>query len=204
LETTPSIDFYFFIGSTYTYLSVLRAEDAARDAGVMLKWRPFFLRDILAEMDNSPFVGKPAKRSYMWRDLEHRAALHGLRFEGAPPYPVDPQGVANRVAHVAATHGWCAEYVRAVYRGGFLEKNPPGDPGFMRTVPETLGRDPASVLEAADSDGVRSGLARRTDEARRLGVFGSPSFVCGSEVFWGDDRLEEALAWATGRHPARS
>ena len=76
------LDFFFFIGSTYTYLSVMRIEAAAAAAGVELRWRPFFLREILLEQDNSPFIGKPAKMRYMWRDLERRATRHGVEFAG--------------------------------------------------------------------------------------------------------------------------
>ena len=63
-------------------------------------------------------------------------------------------------------------------------------------IVEGLGRDAARCLEAADGDEVRAEYARQTDRARALGLFGSPSFVCGDEVFWGDDRLDDALDWA--------
>lgn len=201
---TPTIDFHFFIGSTYTYLTVERIGPAARSAGVEVRWKPFFLRSILIEMNHSPFVGKPAKLAYMWRDLERRAAVHGIRFAGVPPYPVDPDGLANRLAQVAATEGWIEEYARAVYRRWFLEHEVPGEPGGLRRMLESLGQDADAVIAKAEGPDNRAALEAATDQAKQLGIFGSPSFACGAEIFWGDDRLEEALLWAAGRHPRQA
>jgi 2-hydroxychromene-2-carboxylate isomerase len=73
------IDFWFSIGSTYTYLSVMRIEAVARQSGVTFRWRPFDVSAIMIEMDNIPFSNKkPAKARYMWRDIERRAILHRL------------------------------------------------------------------------------------------------------------------------------
>ena len=66
--------FFFFFGSTYTYLSVMRIAKQASAAGVAVRWRPFSVRQIMTEMDNIPFAKKPVKAAYMWRDIERRAA----------------------------------------------------------------------------------------------------------------------------------
>jgi 2-hydroxychromene-2-carboxylate isomerase len=198
---TRTIDFYFFIGSTYTYLTLERIEAAARSADVEVVWRPFFLRSILAELNHSPFVGKPPKLAYMWRDLERRAALHRIRFAGIPPYPVDPDGLANRVAQLAATEGWVEDFARTVYRRWFLAHEVPGSLTSLRNVLAGLGQDPDAVIARAEASSNRAALDAATERARRLGVFGSPTFACEGEIFWGDDRLEEALQWATGTHP---
>jgi 2-hydroxychromene-2-carboxylate isomerase len=79
------IEFFFFVGSTYSYLSVSRAQALAERAGVPLAWRPFSVRTLMREQNNSPFAGKPVKLKYMWRDLERRAARFGVPFDGAPP-----------------------------------------------------------------------------------------------------------------------
>jgi 2-hydroxychromene-2-carboxylate isomerase len=69
------IDFWFSIGSTYTYLSVMRVGDIERQNGITFRWRPFDVRAIMTEMDNIPFTNKPIKARYMWRDIERRATL---------------------------------------------------------------------------------------------------------------------------------
>jgi 2-hydroxychromene-2-carboxylate isomerase len=192
----PGLDFYFFIGSTYTYLAVNRVEALAAREGVALRWRPFNVRDIMIEQNNRPFVGKPVKMQYMWRDVERRARRYGIAFRSVPDYPVDPDGRANRVAIVAAADGWCPAYTKAIYRSWFLENQAPGDPSHLRSILSQLGKDPEAVLSRADSPEVRAALAAETEQARQLGIFGSPTFACGSEIFWGDDRFEDAVEWA--------
>ena len=189
------LDFFLFLGSTYTHLSVHRAERLAARAGVGLRWRPFSARTLMLEQNNRPFIGKPVKLAYMWRDLERRAQRHGVPFVAIPPYPIDMEQLGNRVATVAALEGWCAGFMQAAYAAWFLQNRDPGD---VRTLEELLlgmGRDPATVLGRADSAEIRERYAEETDAARRLGIFGSPTFACGSEIFWGDDRLEDALDW---------
>ena len=79
------LQFFYFIGSTYSYLSVARAEPLASQAGVELIWRPFSVRTLMREQNNIPFATKPQKMKYMWRDLERRAQRFGVPFEGALP-----------------------------------------------------------------------------------------------------------------------
>lgn len=194
------MDFFLSYGSTYTYLSVMRIERLAEQKGVSVNWRPFHLRTITTEQNNRPFVGKPVKMKYMWRDLERRASDHKLAFNGIPPYPVDPESLAHRVGVVAASEGWCPEYSRELYRRWFLEHKAPGDAQDLRRLIAKLGRDPEAVLSRADTDDTMARLMAETDVARALGIFGSPTFADSAEIFWGDDRLETALEWAKGTH----
>ena len=193
--STRTLDFFFSIASTYTYLAVNRAEDLAARAGVALRWRPFNVRAIMIEQNNRPFVGKPVKMQYMWRDLERRAARHGIPFRSIPPYPVDPDMLANRVASLAALEGWCPEYTRSTYRDWFLEGKVAGQEANVRSVLAGIGKDPDATIARANSDEIRSRFDAETEAARQLGVFGSPTFAFGSEIFWGDDRLEDAIDW---------
>lgn len=198
--SAKSLDFFYFIGSTYTHLAVHRAQDAAARVGVALVWRPFSVRTLMREQNNSPFAGKPVKMAYMWRDLERRAMRLGVPFTKPPSYPIDAQEQANRVATLAATEGWCPAFTRAAYAAWFLGGEDPAAPEALRRILATLGKDADAVLAQADSDAVRARYAAETDRARALGIFGSPTFVCGDgEIFWGDDRLEDALDWCLAR-----
>jgi 2-hydroxychromene-2-carboxylate isomerase len=197
-----AIDFWFSTGSTYTYLSVMRLPEVERREGVRFNWRPFDVRRIMLEMNNRPFVGKPAKEAYMWRDLERRAARYGLPIRVPAAYPLKEFERANRVAVLGAAEGWCRDYVRASYRRWMQEGLEPGlDPNLSMSLREA-GQDPARVLPLVDAaDAVRA-LDAATDAARALGIFGAPTFAVGSEIFWGDDRLEDALQWHRGVRPA--
>jgi 2-hydroxychromene-2-carboxylate isomerase len=195
MTRSAHIDFWFTMGSTYSYLTVMRLPQLAERTGVAFRWRPFHLLTILQEMQHVPFADKPAKMGYMWRDIERRAARYGLPFKHSPPYPVDPENLANRVGVLAALEGWCPEYTRASYAAWFLEGKAPGEPEHLAALLRRLGRDPAAVMARAESAEIRGKYAAETDVARKLGIFGSPSFVAAGEMFWGDDRLEDALLW---------
>jgi len=190
------LDFFLSLVSTYTYLAVNRAQELASREGVTLHWRPFNVRAIMVEQNNRPFVGKPAKLQYMWRDLERRANRHGIPFKSIPPYPVDPDLLNNRVASLAALEGWCPEYAKASYRDWFIEGKPAGEVARVRAILDVLGKDADATIARANSDEIRAHLDAETDTARKLGIFGSPTFAFGTEIFWGDDRLEDAVDWA--------
>ena len=194
------LDFWFYIGSTYSYLSIEGADAAAAREGFALRWRPFSVRSIMLEQNNRPFVGKPVKLAYMWRDLERRANRYGIPFRSPPDYPVDPEGLANRVAVVASLEGWCPEYTKATYRAWFLDNKAPGDVRHLGSILLSLGKDPEGTIARADDKEVRALYDSETEYAKGRGIFGSPTFMCGNEIFWGDDRFEDAIEWAKA-HP---
>jgi 2-hydroxychromene-2-carboxylate isomerase len=196
-----ALDFFFFYGSTYTYLTAMRIEETAARAGVSVRWRPFNVRQIMIEQNNIPFRGKPMKMRYMWRDIERRAAHYGIPYLKEPPYPVDPENLANRVGVLAATQGWCPAYTKATYRAWFIDGKGPGDPDEVAALLNGLGKDAGAVIAEANGQAVRDKYDAETEAARTLGIFGSPTFVVNDEVFWGDDRLDDALAWAVGQRP---
>jgi len=188
------IDLWFSIGSLYTYLTASRVGRVEQETGIRFRWRPFSVRTIMLEMDNVP-VKQPIKLAYAWRDVERRAAMYGVPFRTRPPYPLKNSDLANRIATVAANEGWCADYVRVCYRGWFQDGHEAGsEPNISPTLHE-IGQDAARVLPLAQSEDTGRALAAATDEARRLGIFGVPTFATRGEIFWGDDRLDDAIRW---------
>ena len=132
-----SIDFWFSIGSTYSYLSVMRLPEVARMEGLMFRWRPFSVRQIMREMDNRHLAGKPVKYRYMWRDIERRAALQGFPANVPVPHPIAEFDAANRVAILGMAEGWGIDYVRETYRRWFQDRQEPGsDPNLSVSVRE--------------------------------------------------------------------
>lgn len=194
------MDIFFFPASTYTYLTAMRIGNLAEAKGIELTWRPFNVRAIMIEMDNIPFAKKPVKARYMWRDIERRAARHAIPVPPVqPPYPVDPELKALKVAIVAATEGWCGEFAKASYRLWFIDGRAPGTGTVTEEVIASLGRNALDVMQQAESPATSARIEVETEAARRLGIFGSPTFAVGDEIFWGDDRLEDALDWAAER-----
>jgi 2-hydroxychromene-2-carboxylate isomerase len=194
MSDAKPIDFWFAIGSMFTFLTVMRIDRVEDMTGIHFVWRPFSVRDIMIEMDNRP-ISKPVKFEYLWRDLHRRAEMYGFAFDGKAPYPTKNGDLANRVAIVGAQEGWCADYVRATYRRWFVEKQEPGsEPNLSESLRE-IGEDPARVIALAERQAAHDAFKAATDEARQLGIFGAPTFVTHGEVFWGDDRLEDAVTW---------
>jgi 2-hydroxychromene-2-carboxylate isomerase len=189
------IEFWFTMGSTYSYLSVMRLADVERAHTVKFRWRPFHLLLILQEMKHVPFADKPTKSHYMWRDIERRAAMYGLPVKVPAPYPAKQSIAANLVAIVGMREGWGADFVRAAYRRWFQQGEETGSEPNLSSSLHDIGQDPARVLALANSEEVNALLLSETDAARQLGIFGSPTFTVGKEIFWGDDRMGDAISW---------
>jgi 2-hydroxychromene-2-carboxylate isomerase len=192
--------FWFEYGSTYTWLTVARLPALAAARGVQVDWRPFLLAPILKHqsgMERGPFLGHPKKLSYMWRDLERRAAAHGIAYRKPSDYPPNTLLTA-RIGTMASVQGWCEGFTQEVFRLHWTEDVAIGTQENLQRALTAIGRDPEATLVAAQSDANKQLLRSITDAAEALGVFGSPTFTVGDELFWGDDRLEDALAFAAG------
>jgi 2-hydroxychromene-2-carboxylate isomerase len=195
-----TISFWVSIGSTYSFLPVMRLDDVTAETGVEFTWRVFNVRRMMREMNNVPFADKPAKLAYMWRDLERRAAGYGLTAHLPAPYPISDLERANRLAYLGLQQGWGKAFVQAVYRRWFSQGLEAGGEANLSASLTEVGQDPAEAFARAEAADIAEGLERATDAAIALGIFGAPSFTVGEELFWGDDRLEDAIAWYRRTH----
>jgi len=196
LQMAQPIDCWITLGSTYTYLTVMRLPEVTQLEGVTLRYRPFDLRRLFKEMDFFPFPPDAPKTRYMWQDLRRRAGKHGISIRLPAPYPATDSSLANRVAIVGLRNGWGDAFIQASYRRWFQQGQEPGsDPNVSESLRE-IGQDPRRVVSLANGDEVEREFSSETDLAKSLGVFGSPTFVVGDQLFWGDDRLEDAVSWA--------
>jgi 2-hydroxychromene-2-carboxylate isomerase len=193
------LDFYFFYGSIHSYLSVMRIGAIASTAGVDVRWQPFNLREILIEQNNTAFTKNEVKMNYFSHDVERRASRHKIPFAGRAPYPADPDLLALRVGLIAAQERWCEDYSRATFHQWFIGRRAPGVDDHVERVLASLDKSPAPIIARAMSAEGERLLKTATDAARKLGIFGAPTFAIGPEIFWGDDRLEDALAFAARR-----
>ncbi len=193
-----ALDFWFDFASTYSYPAALRIRPLAREAGVAVRLRPFLLGPIFKAQgwDTSPFNLYPAKGRHMWRDLERLCADLGLAFRRPDPFPQNSL-LAARVALVGLADRWGEDFCEAVFRAQFVEGRSIDSAAAMASILGTLGVAAEPVLTAAQSEANKTRLRAETAEAQRLGLFGAPTFVTADgELFWGNDRLEQALRWA--------
>jgi 2-hydroxychromene-2-carboxylate isomerase len=194
----PALDFWFDFASTYSYVAAMRIAPLAAQAGVTLRWRPFLLGPIFQAqgLDNSPFNLFPVKGRYMWRDLERLCADIGAAFRRPEPFPQNSL-LAARAALVGLQQDWGEEFCRRVFRAAFADGLDIGKAETIGGVLTQLGQAPAEMLAKAHSDDNKSRLRAETDAAAKLQIFGAPTFsTAAGEIFWGNDRLEQALAWA--------
>ncbi len=192
-----NIDFYFSIGSTYTYLSVTRILDVEKKYGVKFNWKPFSVRAIMKEMNNIPFPkDKKNKVDYMWRDIERRAENYGFFAKTPVPYPLSEFDLANQIAILGLDKGWGIDYIRLTYKKWFQQgKEPAVDPSISEVCDE-LKLNKNEIINSAKNQDIQNKYQSNTDSARNNKIFGSPSFIIKNEVFWGDDRMEDAIKWA--------
>jgi 2-hydroxychromene-2-carboxylate isomerase len=194
----PRLEFWYDFASTYSYLSAMRIEEAAAQAGVSLVWKPFLLGPIFSAQgwNTSPFNLYPAKGRNMVRDIERLAAARNLPFRMPSPFPQNSL-LAARLALIGHGEGWGPAFTRAVYKAEFQDGAAISDRHVLGTLLQGLGHDSETLLARVEQPDVKQLLRQQTEEAQELGIFGAPSFLCGEELFWGDDRLEQALAWAS-------
>lgn len=192
------IEFWYEFGSTYSYPAAMRIERLAANAGVTLRWRPFLLGPILKEqgLNDSPFNIFAAKGRYMWRDLTRICEAEGMPLN-LPPARFPQNGLkAARLALIGESEGWTPAFTRAVFAANYAEQKDISDDATLAAILAALGLDAEAAFAAANTKENKEALKAQTEEAAARGLFGAPSFTVGDELFWGNDRLEAALAWA--------
>ena len=192
-----NINFYFSIGSTYTYLSITRILDVEKKHQVKFNWIPFSVRVIMKEMNNIPFPkDKKNKVDYMWRDIERRAEGYGFFAKTPVPYPLTEFDLANKLAILGLKEGWGIDYVRLTYKRWFQDGKEPATEPNITEIFQELKIDQKKVMEDVMKDEIENQYQLNTNNARDNKIFGSPTFVLNKEIFWGDDRMEDSISWS--------
>jgi 2-hydroxychromene-2-carboxylate isomerase len=146
-----------------------------------------------AGWNDSPFNVYPAKGRYMWRDLERLCERDQLPFRRPSGFPRSGL-LAARVALVASAEGWCPAFTRTVFRANFAEDREISSEDTIGEILRSLGHEPAAVLSRALAAENKEALKRRP-RRHSAGDLRAPSFIAHGELFWGNDRLEDALTW---------
>jgi 2-hydroxychromene-2-carboxylate isomerase len=196
--TRKTIDFWYEFASTYSYPAAMRVEKMAKAAEVTVRYRPFLLGPIFGAQGwkDSPFNIYPVKGRYMWRDLERICEAEGIPLK-LPPVRFPQNGLkAARLALAGESEGWIGDFTRAIYTANFAEQRDIADDATLALVLSKLGVNPEDAVKAANTQENKDRLKAQTEEAIARGLFGAPSFTVGDELFWGNDRLEQAVAWA--------
>ena len=188
------IEIWFDFASNYSYLSAMRIEELARARGVRVAWRPFLLGPVFKSlgMDTSPFVVQKQKGAYVWTDMERQCRKYGLGWTRPSTFP-RRSILPARIATLADGQPWQAEFIRRVMCLNFVDDRDIEDHAALADILAALGQDGPAILAKAETDEIKQRLRARTEEAQQRGIFGGPMFFVGAEMFWGNDRLDDAL-----------
>ena len=192
------IEFWFEYGSTYSYLAASRIEAACEVASVRVRWRPFLLGPLFKAqqgLSDSPFNVFPEKGRYMWRDMERRCENYGLPFTRPSVFPRNGL-LAARISCAHQEAAWLPAFARAVYAANFSQDLAIEDPEVLAGILDAVGEDGGARVADGSRDDVKLALRQQTERAAELGIFGAPSFVVGDELYWGHDRMGDAIAQA--------
>ena len=194
------IEFWFEFASTYSYPAAMRIQSLAEARGVQVSWHAFLLGPIFRDQgwNDSPFNLLPVKGRYMWRDLERICAAEGIPLRRPTVFPRNGL-LAARVACRNAGEPWLPAFVREIYRANFEHDLDISSPEVVAQSLSVAAAEPDEILADAQTRESKDALRDQTARAAQLGIFGAPSFVVGDELFWGNDRLEDALSWAEQR-----
>ena len=200
MNPKAEIEFWFEFASTYSYPAAHAVEAAASARGVAVKWRSFLLGPIFAAQgwNDSPFNIYPAKGAYMWRDLARICGSQGLPLKKPSQFP---RGSLLGARIVCRFHDapWAGDFVRRVYSANFADDLDIASPFVIGKILADMGQTPAPIMQAVQEQTSKEAFRAQADKAVALGIIGAPSYVVDGEVFWGGDRLAQALDWACGK-----
>lgn len=194
----PVLDFWFEFSSVYSFLAAMRIAPLADAAGVQVRWKPFLLGPIFAKqgMTDSPFTLFPVKGRHMIRDVNRTADEIGVGFRWPDKFP-QSSVLASRVALVGLKDSWGEDFSRAVFHAEYAENRVISEPNVIADILTKLKVPVDATFASAQADDIKAELRGATADADRRGFFGAPTFTTqDGELFWGNDRLEQALRWA--------
>lgn len=192
-----TIEVWYEFGSNYSYLSVNRIGALARSKGIAIKWEPFLLGPVFKSLgwETSPFILQEQKGRYVWKDMERQCAKYGLAWNRPSTFPRRAL-LPMRVAVLGKNQMWIEAFSKRMMELNFVEDVDIDSVEVVSQVLKDLGVDAASTIEQAQSDANKLELKAQTERALSLGVFGGPTFFVKGEMFWGNDRLGDALEYA--------
>ena len=194
---SPRMQMWFDFASPYSYLAIERVGALAEAAGVVVDLRPFLLGPIFQAQgwNDSPFRLFPGKGAYMMRDIARLADKYGVTYNRPRLFP-RMSVLPARIALLGQDEPWGRDFSVAVFRANFQHDQDIQAEDVVHQVLKDLSLDADMLIERAKTEAAKEALRRQVDRARNLGLFGAPTFFVGDEMFWGNDRLEDALEWA--------
>jgi 2-hydroxychromene-2-carboxylate isomerase len=193
MSAIDKIDFYYSIGSRYSYLASTQIAALSQETGCCVVWHPVNSVRLIAQRERSPFADKPVSGQYEWtyRELD---AQRWAEFYGVPY--LEPRGRVDfdsellaRACMAAQRLGQVEEYSCLLFAAMFQHSLSKIDERECTRCAETCGISAREFRAALGAEATANQLNETIDTAARAGVFGVPTFIAGGELFWGNDRI---------------
>ncbi len=196
-DLSPPVTFFFDLGSPYAYLTAERVSALFAEAGLeQPEWQPILLGGLFQALGRDSWGNGPEREAGM-AEVERRAAGYRLPPLAWPePWPGNML-MAMRAATFAKQTGRTVSFALAAFRQAFAAGRDLSEADNVLIAAAACELHPNALLKAVETEAVKGGLRAATDRAAELGISGVPSLLVGEEVFWGDDRVEEAVAAAS-------
>lgn len=193
---SKSVEFFFDFGSPASYLAWTQLPKIAEHAEAEIIWQPMLLGAVFKATGNQSPAMIASKGRYMFQDLARFAKRYQVEMNFNPHFPINTITLMRGAAGYLGTEHF-ERYVECVFRAMWIDKQNMGDPQVLAEVLSKNGFNPQEVLAMVNDDAVKERLKTITDAAIKRGAFGAPTMFVGSQLFFGQDRLDfvsEALA----------
>ena len=184
-----SFEFYFDFGSPYTFLAHKEIRKIEKENSIKIKYMPILLGDLLKSVGVKPNADIPIKAKYMIKDCKLWADKKNIVLKFNNYFPIVTLNLLRCVL-VAEKKGFAQNFINKVFDAIWEDGLNLNDNIIVEKLLKNIGINPKTfVMESVDNK-IKDELKKRTDEAYKKGIFGSPSFIVNNKIFWGQDRLE--------------
>lgn len=197
---SKQVEFFFDFGSPASYLAYTQLPGIAQQCGAQIVWRPMLLGGVFKATGNSSPVAVPAKGRWMYEDLARWARRYAVEFALNPHFPINTLALMRGAVGMQMRHPDAfARYVDVIFPAMWRTPRNLGDAAVLTATLAQAGFDSEEFTALVADPEVKGRLLANTEEAVVRGVFGAPTCFVGTQMFFGQDRLDfvrEALAKA--------
>ena len=193
------LEFYYDVASPPSYIAHERLPGILERTGATLTLRPVLAGGVFKLSGNASPLAVPAKRNYMMRvELPRLSRTYGIKLDFHPEAPFESLPLM-RGAMIAEQTGRLAEYTTALFRAMWAEACDMSDPAVVAEVLDNAGFDSKMIFARMQQQTTKDQLLAATEAAASRGAFGVPTFFIGTEIFFGQDRLDTIEAALSAR-----
>lgn len=192
-----SVEFYFDLGSPYSYLAYYRLLQMAEQQEIQIVYKPILLGGVFKATGNRSPIEIPVKGAYSILDMQRWAEYYQIQMQMNPHFPMNTLTLMRILTGVQLLHLEKFEQVlKLLFDAMFGTPQNLNEPTVLAEVLKPSGFSVEDIMSMVQSDVVKQKLITETEQAILRGIFGAPTFFVGDEMYWGQDRLhfvEQAL-----------